>query len=56
MRMDYSCIEGRFIFPIVWKTSYNNRLLRYTTICHPPDTQVSGRPMSWSPEITGGLG
>jgi len=25
-------------------------------ICHPPDTQVSGRPISWSLEITGGLG
>jgi len=25
-------------------------------ICHPLDTQVGGRPTSWSPEITGGLG
>jgi len=56
MRMDYSCIEGRFIFLIVWKTLCDNRLLRSTTICHLLDTQVSGRPMSWSPEITGGLG
>jgi len=55
-RMDYSCTEGKFIFPIVWKTPCDNRSLRYTTICHPPDTQVGGRPMSWSLEITGGLG
>jgi len=25
-------------------------------ICHPLDTQASKRPMSWSQEITGGLG
>jgi len=56
MRMDYSCIEERFIFSIVWKIPCDNRSLRYITICHLPDTQVGGRPMSWSPEITGGLG
>ena len=56
MRIDYSCTEGKFIFSTVWKTPCDNRSLRYTMICHLPDTQVSGRPMSWSPEITGGLG
>jgi len=56
MRMDYFCTEGRYISLIVWKTLYDNRLFRCTIICYPPDTQVSGRPMSWSPETTGGLG
>ena len=37
IRMDYSYIKERFIFPIVWKTPCNNRSLRCTTIYHPPD-------------------
>jgi len=48
--------------------NYENGLLLYrekvyiphsmkdTIICHPPNTQVGRRPISWSPEITGGLG
>jgi len=55
MKMDYSYTEGKSISLIAWKTLCDNRSFRYTTICHPPDTQVSERPMSWSPEITGGL-
>ena len=38
MRMDYSCTEGKFIFPTVWKTPCDNRSSRCTTICHLPDT------------------
>jgi len=56
MRMDYSCTKGKSISLIVWKILYNNRSFRCTTIYYLLDTQVSGRPMSWSPEITGGLG
>jgi len=56
MRTDYSCTKEKSISLIAWKTLYDNRSFRCTTICHPPDTQVGGRPMSWSPEITGDLG
>jgi len=56
MRTDYFCTEGRYISLIAWKTLCDNRSFRCTTICHPPDTQIGGRPMSWFPEITGGLG
>jgi len=48
--------DRRYISLIAWKkTLYDNRSFRCTMICHPLDTQVGGRPMSWSPEITGGL-
>jgi len=55
MRTDYSYTEERYISFIAWMTLCDNRSFRYTITCHPLDTQVSGRPMSWSPEITGGL-
>jgi len=55
-KTDYSCTERRFIFPTAWKIPCDNRSLRCTMICYLLDTQVGGRPMSWSPEITGGLG
>jgi len=56
MRMGYSCTEGRYTSLTVWKTLCDNKLFRCTMICHSPDTQVSGRPTSWSPKITDGLG
>jgi len=56
MRIDYFCTEGRYISLIAWKTLCDNRSFRCTIISHLPDTQVGGRPTSWSPEITGGLG
>ena len=56
MRTDYSCTEGKFISLKARMTLCDNRSFRYTTICHLPDTQVGGRPMSWSSEITSGLG
>jgi len=48
--------KGKIISLTAWKTLCDNRSFKCTTICHPPDTQVGGRPTSWSPEITGGLG
>jgi len=55
MRMDYSYTEERYTSLIMWIIYCNKKLCKCTMTCHLLDTQVSRRPMSWSPEITGGL-